>query len=433
MSTPKKAASFAERLAQLTKQIPRVQIASPRGPVRLGTSGLRDSPVFSYYLVLILTLALTGIGLMMVFSASTVKYLNTGGNPFLEFLSKPALIILVGLTVMFIASRMRVSQIRNLAWVAFGFGVLLQLGTLPGSPIAYEVAGNRNWIILLGQRMQPSEFLKFGLCLVLGAGLARLGEEVTNFKKVALHLGLPAFVACALVIQGNDMGTMMVFLALIAGAGFISGMPRRWFGIAFLVALFGVAVLISVSGSRRHRVLVHLGLATGTDSSFQIDHAWWALGAGGLTGVGPGASREKWNYLPAATTDFIYAILGEEFGLAGTLLVLVLFLLLALGMFRIIQRSRDPFIRLTTAAATSWIVFQAVVNIAVVVSLLPVLGVPLPLVSSGGSSMVATLAMMGVVLAFARVEPGAPEMLAGRRSLVRRTKAVAANAGRKGD
>ena len=159
-------------------------------------------------------------------------------------------------------------------------------------------------------------------------------------------------------------------------------------------------------------------------SCYQTLHGGYGLASGGWGGLGLGESREKWSYLPAAHNDFIFAILGEELGLIGTLLVLALFGLLAFAMIRIIRRHPDPFVQITTGAILCWIIGQALVNIAVVIGLAPVIGVPLPLVSAGGSALVMTMAALGVLIAFARSEPGAAEALAARPSVVRRSLAV---------
>lgn len=165
-------------------------------------------------------------------------------------------------------------------------------------------------------------------------------------------------------------------------------------------------------------------------ADFQSQHGTWALGTGGIAGVGLGASREKWSYLPEAHNDFIFAILGEELGLTGTLLVLALFTALAVGMFRVVRRHEDPFAKIATAAIACWILVQALINIGVVIGALPVIGVPLPLVSAGGSAMVSTLVAIGVVLAFARTEPGAGRALhVGHRTLAR---SLAVVGGRRG-
>jgi cell division protein FtsW len=161
-----------------------------------------------------------------------------------------------------------------------------------------------------------------------------------------------------------------------------------------------------------------------TAECYQTLHGLWGLATGGWWGIGLGASREKWSYLPAAHNDYIFAIIGEELGLVGTLLVLGLFALLGLAMSRIIRRHPDPFVGVTTAAISVWIVGQALINIGVVIGLAPVIGVPLPLVSAGGSALIMTMAAIGVLISFARQEPGAAEALAARPGVVRRSLAV---------
>ena len=156
----------------------------------------------------------------------------------------------------------------------------------------------------------------------------------------------------------------------------------------------------------------------------QSTHSTWALASGGLWGLGPGMSREKWGHLPAADNDVIFAILGEEFGLVGTLLVLCAFGMMAIAINRIVRRHRDRFVQITAAAIGAWLLGQAAINIAVVVGFAPVTGRPLPFVSSGGSSLVASLIGMGVLMAFARHEPGAAEAFGARPSLVRRSLAM---------
>jgi cell division protein FtsW len=161
-----------------------------------------------------------------------------------------------------------------------------------------------------------------------------------------------------------------------------------------------------------------------TAGCYQTKHGMQALATGGWAGLGLGQSREKWSYLPEAHNDFIFAIIGEELGLIGTLLVLALFGVLAFAMFRVIARHRDPFAQIVTGGVAAWIIGQALVNMGVVVGLLPVIGVPLPLVSAGGSALITTLVALGVVVSFARTEPGAAEALAARPSVVRRSLAV---------
>jgi cell division protein FtsW len=196
------------------------------------------------------------------------------------------------------------------------------------------------------------------------------------------------------------------------------------FGFAGVIAGAGVAALTIPSENRRKRIFSWLGECDITNECYQTEHGARALATGGWGGVGLGGSAEKWSYLPEAHNDFIFAIIGEELGLIGTLLVLGLFALLALAMFRIVRRHPDPFVKITTGAVACWVIGQALLNIGVVIGLAPVIGVPLPLVSAGGSALIMTMTALGMVISFARAEPGAAEALAARPHVVRRSLAV---------
>jgi cell division protein FtsW len=184
------------------------------------------------------------------------------------------------------------------------------------------------------------------------------------------------------------------------------------------------ASLALTSVNRMGRIQSWLVGCTDPDKCFQTIHGQYALADGGWWGVGLGASREKWMWLPEAHNDFIFAIIGEELGLPGTLVVIALFGVLAFACYRLVLRSKDFFVRVATAGVMVWILAQAVINIGSVIGLLPVIGVPLPLVSSGGSALMATLFALGMLLSFARNEPGCREALAARPGVVRRSLAV---------
>jgi UDP-N-acetylglucosamine--N-acetylmuramyl-(pentapeptide) pyrophosphoryl-undecaprenol N-acetylglucosamine transferase/cell division protein FtsW len=210
--------------------------------------------------------------------------------------------------------------------------------------------------------------------------------------------------AVALVTLGGDLGTTMIMAALILGALFFAGVRLRYLatGVVF-VAIAAVIVAMS-SASRLGRIAALFGgsSAANPDVNWQIDNGFYALASGGVFGVGLGNSHSKWSWLPAADTDFIFAIIGEELGLIGAVVVLLLFVLLAVVFLRIIHASTDPFARVTTAAIMVWLIGQAFVNIAVVLGVIPVLGVPLPLISAGGTAMISSMIAIGIVLSFAR-------------------------------
>jgi cell division protein FtsW len=236
--------------------------------------------------------------------------------------------------------------------------------------------------------------------------------------------------ACAIgvVLLGHDLGTAIVLFLLVLGALWISGVKFRMFLVPAMGVVAVTVPLVLLNANRSGRIKAWLDPATADPGSlgitYQSTRGIYALGTGGWAGLGLGQSREKWSYLPEAHNDFVFAVIGEELGLLGTLLVLALFALLGFAMVRVIRRHDDAFARITTAAILFWVMGQALVNIGVVIGLLPVIGVPLPLVSAGGSALIMTMAALGVVLAFARSEPGAAQALAARPSVFRRSLAV---------
>jgi cell division protein FtsW len=272
------------------------------------------------------------------------------------------------------------------------------------TPLGYESGGNRNWIDLGGFTAQPSEFLKLAIALWLGVALpASVRRNGPENWKVLLTL-IPALVPICLVLLGGDLGTVIIMGMITIGAIFFAGIKLRI--IMIPVALGGVAVLLLAvtSSNRLARIFSYLSenCTDYTNACWQPLHGKWALAGGGIFGVGLGNSKAKWSWLPAADNDYIFAIIGEELGLIGAVLVLVLFVLLAVAFMRIIKDAVDPTVRIATGAIMVWIVGQAFVNIGVVLGVLPVLGVPLPLLSSGGTALIATLLAIGIVLSFTR-------------------------------
>ncbi|WP_245708666.1 FtsW/RodA/SpoVE family cell cycle protein [Ruania alba] len=381
----------------------------------------------SYYLIGGATLLLLAFGLIMVLSASSIPSLRDGGSITSGFQNQ-ALYALIALPVAFGISRIPVSWIRWLAWPAM-LGALALQGLL-FTPLAVGEGGNTAWVHLPGGVVfQPSEFGKFGLALWLGAVLATKGRLLRHWS----HVIFPGLVVSAFflgtVVYSGDLGTALIVIVLVAGALWVAGVPLSKFVVAGSVVLAAVAALVIASGNRTARVLAFLGIGEEVDPEglgLQPQRALEGLGTGGISGVGLGASREKWLWLPAAEDDYIFAIIGEELGLLGCLLVLALFVVLAIGFSRVIARHPNPFVKITTGAIACWILGQALVNIGVVIGLLPVLGVPLPLLSKGGSALVTTIGALAVVLAFARDEPGAKDALAARRGSMRRSLAVIA-------
>ena len=240
--------------------------------------------------------------------------------------------------------------------------------------------GNANWVKVGPIMAQPSEFLKLALIVFLGFMVSKSASKRGDWKAMSLAVGLPILTALGAVMLGRDMGTAMVVAVGALGAMWVAGLPKRWFGGLVMLAVPTMVLLVLSNPTRIRRILAILpGTSKGPDESApeQIDHSLWALGSGGLTGLGPGASREKWNYLQAAHTDFIFAIVGEEFGLLGALGVLVCLGLLIWGMFRVARESSDLFVTIVSSGVASWIGIQTVINVLSVTRLGPVIGVPL--------------------------------------------------------
>ncbi|MEP7764895.1 putative lipid II flippase FtsW [Sanguibacter sp. 25GB23B1] len=377
----------------------------------------------SYYLLGGATILLLVLGLVMVLSSSSVDSLQDGDSAYSVFL-KQAKFALMGLPFMLVAMRLRPSFYKKAAWFALVVAMGLQL--LIFTPLGAGKMGNTNWVSLgPGLTIQPSEFLKVALAVWLGVVLGRKLAVINEWKHAFIPVLPGAALVIALVLAGKDLGTAMVLMLILVGALFVAGMPLRMFSVFGVGIVAVVVALVLDSGNRMARISASFsGTCDEAGACYQVLRGLSGLGTGGLTGVGLGASFEKWSYLPEAHNDFIFAVLGEELGLLGTLLVLVLFALLGVAMVRIIRRHPDPMVKITTAAIACWIVGQALINIGVVIGLVPVIGVPLPLVSAGGSALVATMLALGIVISFARDEPGAREALAARPSVVRRSVAV---------
>ena len=391
-------------------------------------------PLADYGFLLGATLLLLIVGLIMVMSASTVVSYRTTGSSYTLFM-RQLLFAVLGLAAMLALSRMPVSFFRRMAYPAIVVAfVSLVLVLVPG--IGVEVNGQRNWISLGGPfRLQPSEFAKLALIIWVANLLAKRRDRVTGWKSLLVPLAPVTGALLFLILMEGDLGTTLVIMPMIAAMLLVAGAPMRLFGWmgGSIVALIG---LLSITTPYRlQRFATWLDPASDPDGTgWQVLHGQYALATGGWWGVGLGASREKWGFLPEAQTDFILAVIGEEVGLVGTLSVLALFAVIALVIAQIAMRTDDEFVRLATTGVGIWIVAQALINIGAVVGALPITGLPLPLVSYGGSSLTFTLMAVGMLLAFARAQPEASALLTtrkaarkagGRRAMKKQSKARA--------
>ncbi|MBX3099643.1 MAG: putative lipid II flippase FtsW [Salinibacterium sp.] len=381
----------------------------------------------NYFLLLGVTLFLVTFGLVMVLSSSTIESFNDNEGFFGRF-ARQGLFAVVGIPLMLLASRMPPQFWKRWAWPALVFGGALQmLVFVPGIGLGY--GGNNNWIRVGSFTAQPSEFVKIALIVWVAWILTSKQDLLSDWKHVALPIAPVAGLAILLVLVGNDLGTASVMLIIVLGCIYFAGVRLRFLftavvGVAILAGLFALT-----SSSRTERISAWLNGCTAADYSgycWQPEHANWALAAGGLFGKGLGNSVAKWNWLPEASSDYIFAIIGEELGLIGATVVLALFVVLTIAFVRIIRSTSDSFARTTTAGVMVWVIGQAMVNIAVVLGVLPVLGVPLPLISAGGSALIATLLGIGVVLSFARSAPQTPRTAAVAQTPAERSRMLAA-------
>lgn len=346
-----------------------------------------------------LTLFLTGFGLLMVLSSSSVEA-GVAGNPYGDFATQ-GVAAFVGIGAMLaIATRLRTALLARVAPVAFLGAVLLQLLTAL-TPLGTNIGGNQNWIRIAGVSVQPSEFVKLALVLVLASFFSRRPGERLGVKGVLPPTAFTA-VAIGAVYLGHDLGTCLI-LALIGFGGFLLANVRV---PVLLVLGLGAGVLLWVfsqaNGSRTDRLAAwSQGCTDLLGTCWQTTQAQWALANGGLTGVGIGNSVSKWFWLPEADNDFIAAVIGEETGLIGLLVLLGCFVAMAVVLLRIATRTQDRFTRAAAGMTLAWLVGQAFANIAVVVGVAPVFGVPLPFVSAGGSSLIANLVTVGCIMALA--------------------------------
>ncbi|AEW93573.1 MULTISPECIES: putative lipid II flippase FtsW [Streptomycetaceae] len=391
---------------------------APRGPLALLERARRtwDRPLTAYYVIVGAALLIIVLGLVMVFSASQIKALQRG-LPSTYFFRKQLLAAAIGAVLAVVAARLPVKGHRALAYPLLAGSVfLMALIQVPG--IGMSVNGNRNWLALGGPfQMQPSEFGKLALVLWGADLLARKHDKrlLNQWKHLLVPLVPVVFLILGLILIGGDMGTAIVLTAMLFGLLWLAGAPTRLFAGVLSVAGILALVLIKTSAHRMSRFACLGATDPGpADQCWQAVHGIYALASGGWFGSGLGASVEKWGQLPEPHTDFIFAVTGEELGLAGTLSVLGLFAALGYAGIRVAGRTEDPFVRFAAGSVTTWIMAQAVVNIGSVLGLLPIAGVPLPLFSYGGSALLPTMFAVGLLVSFARSEPAARAALAAR-------------------
>jgi cell division protein FtsW len=394
-----------------------------RGPTPLTLlRGLLARPLASYYLLIASAGLLLVVGLAMVFSATSVEAYVANGNAFTS-IEKQAISACVGLLAFWICQRLPVRTYRALARpgliVAFVLvGALDVLALLAqakvlSNPTFGPIRADELWLYVGPVQVQPSELAKIALALWVADVLVRKGRRAGAWSDLSRPL-FPVAGLLFLMVGYNDLGTMICLVALFVGMLWAAGVKLRVFVGMSVVALLGIVALIKLPGNsyRYDRLKAFLNPELHQlGDAYQVREGLFAIANGGWFGVGLGEGRLKWGWLPNGHNDFIFAVIAEELGVFGCLVVLALFGVLAYTGLRIARRVTNPYRRLVAAGVTALIAGQATINIAGVVGLMPVTGLPLPLISDGGSALVVTLAMVGMVASFARAEPAAAQAL----------------------
>jgi cell division protein FtsW len=382
-------------------------------------TSLFSKPSSAYFLILGSISILSALGIVMVLSASSVTALNESGNSF-SIVFRQALFLLLSIALAWLAMNLKESlwipQARLALILSAAFLTLPQI-----SGLGKTVGGNTNWIQIGTLSIQPSEFAKFGLILWCALRLQHHDQKIVERgKSNPLPLvGGGVIVILALVMWGRDLGTAAVIAGMIGGMLFIAGMQARFFATFFALGIVMLAGFVVTSPNRLRRFSAFwdpFSEENYKSAGWQQAHSIMGLASGGPLGTGLGSSKQKWGNLPAAHTDFIFAVIGEELGLLGTLTVLVLYAILILGIFRVALRAQNNFDRYVTAGIGCWIAVQVIMNIGTVVSVIPVVGVTLPFISYGGSSLLATFLAIGFVLGVLRRDPEIAQDLRARRA-----------------
>jgi len=390
-----------------------------RGP-RARFGAWLGRPMTSFHLIIAVAGLLTILGLIMVLSASGVRSYGADGSAWVIF-GKQVLWTVIGLFACYVSLRMSVRFIRRVAFTGYVVTViLLVLVLVPG--IGNLANGSRKWFVVAGFSMQPSELAKIAFAIWGAHVLAGRRLERASLREMLIPLVPAAVIALALIVAQPDLGQTVSLGIILLALLWYAGLPLRVFGTSLLAVFMAGAVLAMSAGYRSDRVRSWINPENDPqDTGYQARQAKFALAHGGIFGDGLGQGVAKWNYLPNAHNDFIFAIIGEELGFIGAFALLVLFGLFAYTGMRIARRSADPFLRLLTATTTMWVLGQAFINIGYVIGILPVTGIQLPLISAGGTSTAATLFMIGIMANAARHEPEAVAALrAGRDDKVNR-------------
>jgi cell division protein FtsW len=362
----------------------------------------RDLPVEGQILLLV-TLGLTAFGQVMVFSASGPLALTSAQyhhDP-LYFVKHGVIFTLIGVAFMLLAMRMKPSWLKvggpGLLLVSI---VLLVAVLVPG--IGQLINGARRWIAVGPISIQPSELVKIGLLGTVAALLAARKRPPSTLLEIAKPIGIVTALACGLILKEPDLGSSIAVAVMVFGMLFVAGTPLRLMGLLAGLGLGGGFLAIMTTAYRRERFFAFLNPTAHRSGSWQTTQGLLHYAAGGVSGTGIGAGTGKNQFVPEAHTDMIFSVIGEELGLVGAVLVILAFALFAWAGFTIAMRARDRFSQILAGGATALIAGQAAINVGAVVGILPLTGVPLPLISYGSSGKMVMLLIVGVLLSICR-------------------------------
>jgi cell division protein FtsW len=376
-----------------------IATTATRRTTRAGVRRERHEPAFP---LLIAIVALVAIGVVMVYSASSVRSYITTSDPSSQGFQQ-GIWAVIGLAVMVGASRIDFRVLRYAAIPIFVLTMaLLAIVLIPG--IGTSAFGSRRWLYLPGiGGFQPAELAKLAVCLYLAHWLDRRGKEAHGLWNGLLPFVILVAPGFLLIALEPDLGTAGVYAAAALAIFFMAGANLFYLSAVGAAVIGSAYLMVTQTSYQLHRIDGFLDpFRDPLHGGYNAVQSLMALALGGITGAGLGASRQKYLYLPAPSTDFIFAIIGEEWGLIGTLTVLALFVMVAYQGYRIAIKAPDTFSGLLAAGITTWLVAQACINMMVVTALLPVTGIPLPFISYGGSALIINLAAVGILLSISR-------------------------------
>lgn len=373
---------------------------------------LSRQPGFDYLMIRIIVLFLVGLGVVMVFSSSMTSSVSEGGTVFSEAL-RQTMMVAVGLVAFWTALKVPLRLVRRAApWLMWVTLALLIVVLIPGIGTGRESVGSQSWIAIGSFSLQPSELAKVVIAIWGACHLAGQRHVETTLRSPFVQFIAVAVLWFVLIVAQGDLGMAMSFAIVVGFTLIFAGIQWKFIVVALVMVVAGLATVFISGGFRSDRFHTYFDALTGNFSNtrstaFQSHQGFLSLADGSFAGVGLGQSRAKWFYLPEAKNDFIFAVIGEELGLWGGVLVILLFAGLAYFGIRTARRAQNQFQALLAAALTMSVVSQAFINIGYVIGLLPVTGIQLPMISAGGTSAIITIGSMGLLASVARHEPEA--------------------------